>query len=677
MRENRGLLWRMAVVLVGLVSLLVGYYWAHKPVNLTLVAASGGAALDILSVSLVVMVAGGLGRWLLSVISTVGTRHTSSLRIRFVISRAEQVALEALLGLGALGWLALVLGLSGLYAGLPLWLTLGVVALVTRLALLGWLRDALMLARQAAQPGTAWTRFLALVTGLLLFLALLRALAPPIAYDALNYHLVGPARYLAAGRVAAHSDHFFLGFPQGAEILYGVAMSLFGRDTAAAPLHFAFGLLGLLAAGGMVRRYAGESAGWLAVVLLMSAYSVWKLFGWPYVDLAALAYGAAALAAADAWRKSGGASGLVIMGLTAGMAFGIKYTSVGLLLALVVYAAAREPRRIIRNGLLLGCGAALAFLPWAIKGMLLYHNPVYPFLFGGLNWDAVRSNTFSTPGTGLLGTGQEWQLVTLPLAATILGREEAEGFGFTPGPWLLTAPLLLLVGWRWLDDRSRQLARHCALFGLPLLALWMVMASLSNIGAQTRLMMMALPVSAVAGAVGLNGLSRWPRRPLDVGFVVRAALVLTLVLGTLDVLRDTVQIRAIPYLLGMVSRSDFLTANLGGYGLIRPRLAELPDGARVRQMWEARTYFCPPGITCAGDLLFDHWARALRQTGTPEAVLAAWKQTDDYLLFFEVGYNFWKTDPRFAAENARFPDALADQVEPVWSEGGYTLYRWK
>ncbi|MBI5670309.1 MAG: glycosyltransferase family 39 protein [Chloroflexi bacterium] len=672
MLENRGTLWRATVVLSGLLALLVGYYWVHKPLHLGLLLALGGAALDALTVFLIVLVGGGLGRRLFLFVRT----H-NCMSIPPPISRAERAALDALLGLGALGGLALLLGLIGLYTGAALWLALLVMALLARRALLDWLHDMEALAQRAAQPGTAWTRLLALLTGLLLVMALLRALAPPLAYDALNYHLVGPARYLAVGRIAAYPDHFFLGFPQGVEILYGVALSLFGRDTAAAPLHFAFGLLGLLAAGGLARRYAGEAAGWLAVTLLLSAYSVWKLLGWPYVDLAVLAYGAAALVVAVAWRDSGSPRWLVVMGVIGGLALGVKYTAVGLLLALAVFVALRQPRRIVRNGLLLGLSAALVFLPWALKGALLYHNPVYPFLFGGLNWDAVRSTTFSTPGTGLLGTGKEWQLITLPLAATILGREEAEGFGFTLGPWLLTTPLLLPLGWRWLDERTRRLARDCALLGLPLLGFWLVMASLSNIGAQTRLMVMALPVAAVAGAIGIESLSRWPRKPLDIGFVVRAALVLTLALGTLETLRETVQVRAVPYLLGMVSRNDFLTANLGGYALIRPRLAELPDGARVRQLWEARTYFCPPRIACAGDLLFDHWARSLRQLGTPEAVFSAWKQADDYLLFYDVGFNFWKTDPRFATENAQFLDALAAQVTPVWSEGGYTLYRWK
>src|SRR5262249_51549173 len=156
--------------------------------------------------------------------------------------------------------------------------------------------------RRVRQSENGWIRFLMLATGFFLVTALLFAVAPPTAFDALNYHLVGPQRYLMVGRITAQTDNHFLGFPQGAEILYGLAMGLFGQETAAAPLHFAFGILGLLAIGGLVRRYTDKATAWLAVTLLVSATSIWLLFGWPYIDLAALAYGAAVLVAVATWR---------------------------------------------------------------------------------------------------------------------------------------------------------------------------------------------------------------------------------------------------------------------------------------------------------------------------------------------------------------------------------------
>jgi hypothetical protein len=663
MNDSKRRIGTIAAVLAGLTVVLMGYYWVHKPLDLALAAALGGAALDIGAVALVVIAAGGLGRRVLARV-TPGAGW----------SLAERIALEALIGLGALAWGALALGLAGVFTPAAFWLALAAAGIWSARGLAGWLGDLRSAARRAVSPGSPWARLLAISCGVLLALALVNALAPPFAYDAVNYHLVGPQRYLAEGRIQAYPDNFFLGFPQGLEILYGVTMGLAGRDTTAAPLHLVFGLLGLLAAGGIARRYAGEAAGWLAVTLILSAYSLWVLLGWPYVDLGLLAYGAAALVAAARWRETGAAGWLAVMGLLGGLALGVKYTGGGLLLALAVYALSRSPRMAVRNGLILSAAAVLAFAPWAVKGLLLYQNPVYPFVFGGLNWDAARANTFSTTGTGLLGSGREWQLAALPVAATIFGVEQGAGFGFTAGPWLLTAPLLLPIVWRRLEDRARTLAADCLRLGLPLLVFWMVLAAISDTGTQTRLMLAGLPAAAVAGALAIAGL---PRRPLDVAFIVRALLAVTLLLGIFEAARHTALVRSPAYLLGLLSRDNYLVYNLGGYGAAMRRLDDLPAGARVRLMWEARTYFCPASVICAGDMLFDHWARALRNGRTPPAALADWRAAgDDYLLLSNVGLQFWRDDPRFADENALFLEAVETWLTPVWSADGYTLYAW-
>ena len=663
--------WRGIIALIVLVAILIAYYWAHKPLDPTLIASLGGGMLDVFTIGLLGVVSGGFGRRLY---------HYLSGDLISELSVAEQVGIQGLLGLGVVGWLALLLGLLGLYTRPALWGMLLVIAIISVRQDFGWLRDLLQLGRSAFHTDSAWTRFLSITVLFLLTLALIQSLAPPTAFDSLNYHLVGPTRYLAAGRITPQPDNHFLGFPQGVEILYGVVISLFGRDTTAAPLHWLIGLMGLLVVAGLVRRFTSTAVAWLSLALLMGALSIWLLFGWPYIDLGMMAYGAAALVAAVTWREGQDTRWLVLMGLFGGMALGVKYTGAGLLLALGVFVVFTAPRQAIRNGLILGLVALLAFLPWAIKGALLYQNPVYPFVFGGLNWDAGRANTFSTTGTGLLGSSDAWQLIVLPIAATVFGVEKGDGFSFTASPWLLTAPLLLLIVWNWLDDRARRLARVCILLALPMIAFWLVLAALSSIGVQTRLMMMAMPVFAVLGALGFYGLSRLPRKPLDVYFVARALLVLTLVFTLLDAVRDTLRTGILPYLMGQTSRADYLTANLGIYINAMRQLDDLPEGSTVRLMFEPRAYYCPPTVTCIPDILFDHWPRALRQGKTPDEVFMGWEDAgDDYILLFDLGYQFNAQDSRFIDENAQFPAALERWMTPIWSDdvGGYTLYTWK
>jgi hypothetical protein len=661
MREG-GINWRIIGVLVGLLALMVGYYVYHKPIDLGLIFTFGGAALDIATLGLVAVVAGGIGR-----------RGLASLE---GVSQAERVTLECGIGLGVIAIITLILGMIGLLHTLVLWLlliTLGVIALP---GIRGWLADCRVIMPKSL-PTTPWTRFLAFFVCVLLAAALLLALAPPRAWDALMYHLVGPKNYLADGRVLAHPENHYLGFPQGVEMLFALTMGLFGRDTV--PVHFLFGFLTLLAVGGITRRYADENAGWLAIALLLSSYSLWALFGWAYVDLGAMAYAAMALIAITRWRETQSEKWLVLAGVFAGLLLGVKYTSGLVLIALGVYVLVHAPRQIIRNGFILGAAAALIFLPWMVRGILLYQNPVYPFFFGGLNWDPTRDSAFQVSG-GLLGTSDALQLLILPIAATISGVEKGPGFSFTLGPWLLTAPLLVLVGWRWLDVRAGALASSCLLLVGVLLVFWVVLSANWVLAMSPRQMAPLVALSSVAGALGFHSLSRWPRKPFDLNFIARGILAFTLVLGMVEILQTTARSQVISYFFSAISRDDYLRRNndVGAYIDAMRQLEQLPHESSVQLLWEPRAYYCPRA--CTADVVTDAWAYPIRKGAEPDEVFAGWQQKGiDYLLVWGIGYDFYTyQDARFATENKLFPAARERWMTPIWSDNfAYTLYTWR
>ncbi len=671
MRNSLGTLLRALIIFIGLAVLLTAYYWVHRPFGFqpgTPLSAGalriGGALLDLITVVVVFAVAGGLGRLLLARLD--------------LPSRAERFALEGGIGLGAISLIVLTLGLVGLFRGLVFGVGLIASLILLRRQVRGWVgagRDLLGAIRLESVSITLAVIF----TGVLLVMALIMALTPATHWDSLTYHLVGVQRYLRDGQILAHPDNFYLGLSANVEMLYSVAIGLFGRDTAAAPIHWGIGLLALIGVAGLTRRFAGQATAWLAVVLLLSAYNLWALFGWAYVDLGALLYGALALIAAVRWRETRGRGWLVLMGVIVGLAMGVKYTTAALGVALLVLLLITEPRQILRNGLILGIAAALAFGLWAVKGTLLYQNPIYPFLLHGLNWDAARTAAFSHQGHSLINIGEGWQIPLIPVSAVIFGQDYAGGFGFTAGPWLLTAFLLLPLVWRCLDDRARQLARDGLTILLPLIAFWMLTAAWSITGAQTRLMLMSLPAFAVTGALGFKGLARLPKKPLDINWIVRAAFALTVGFGLVDVVTAFTRERSLPYLTGQVSLEEYMYENIGAYYGALQNLSTLPPGSQVRLMWEPRSYYCPETITCIPDSLFDHWAMPQRYGATPEEVFAQFRESgDDYVLFFDSGFDFYLSISQQPDIDRVFPEALADAMTPVWTdEVRYTLYTWK
>src|SRR5690349_7310608 len=90
-------IWRIVVVLVGVLALLLAYYWVHKLTgtpdqpaeDIALALVFGGALLDVLTVIALFAIAGGIGRRALS-------------RLDLALTRPERIAIEGALGLGVI-----------------------------------------------------------------------------------------------------------------------------------------------------------------------------------------------------------------------------------------------------------------------------------------------------------------------------------------------------------------------------------------------------------------------------------------------------------------------------------------------------------------------------------------------------------------------------------------------
>lgn len=570
---------------------------------------------------------------------------------------------------------ALLLGLVGLFQPLILWGILLVLAILFRRALIDTLRDWIGVVG-AIRAGTAWERFALVVTGIMLLMALLYGLAPPTHWDSLTYHLLAPTRYLREGRISAQPDVFYLGFSQNVEMLYSYTVGLFGRLTAAAPVHFGIGLLALLGVAGLVSRYAGRWAGWTAALLLLSSYNLWALLGWAYVDLATMLFGTLALISVTAWSENRGRGWLILLGVIVGLAAGVKYNAGALGLAVGVYVLLTEPKRVVQNGIIIAGAALIVFAPWAIKGLALYGNPVYPFALNGLEWDAGRTTAFNFPAFSFTGRGWLAHLPFLPFAATIFGRDNVDGYGFTLGAWLLTTFAALPLLWRWLDAREKPLARAALTFIGVLWAFWVVAGLFSGVGIQTRLMIMAFPAFAAAGALAFAALWRFPEKPVMVGFILRMAFALSLILTLIDAVTTFVRDKPAQYLFGQISFNEYLYENTGAY---HNALQNLPAGSQVRLMFEPRSVYCPESVRCQPDSLLDHWLRPLLAGATPDEVFAAYRaEGDDYLLVFTELYGQYLEVSRDRALDEQFMTALDAYMQPIWTDNvRYTLYGWK
>lgn len=682
MKSNKIILQKI-ILLAALIALIALYFLGHNQGSARRILITGFTsiehiAFDLLAVWLLAVISGSIGR------SVLKSFDFSKLSIQ------ERLVIESMIGLGLISIGTLLLGMLG-YFNKYLWLILAILAVVLFRSVWEWLKAWSTALSQAEAPANAWERFIANFSQIALIVALVLALAPPFAWDGMAYHLEIPQRYIETGIIGQHLDIHFFGSPQSMEMLYGLVMILTGSDHAPAVLHFYMGLLGLIAIARLLRRYTSIKAASLATLLILASFNLWQLFAWPYIDLALMSYGIVAVIAFTQWRESNYQTPrwLILAGLFVGMAAGVKYTAAPLIIALAILIFLRQPKQVIRNGLFFGIAGLLAFLPWMLKGFLLYDNPIYPYLFNGVGWDNIRSFNFRETGKGLLDGSLffQMQIPLLPFAATIFGIDKVTPYRFTTGPFLLTLPFLLFLGWNHLSNSAKTLARDIIPLALISLLFWMFIAATSGIGGQTRLMIIALPLAAILGAIAYHSIENWPRRPLDILFILQAAIILSVLLGLFDFLHYFSKTRVIEYHTASISREQYLTENVGILYRAMQALDELPAGSTVLFLWEPKVYYCPDDLICVADLLLDNWARPIQQGTAPEDMMQQWRDSGiDYFLIFDYsdskfpdGYSLWLSYHEFAREqNDSFSQFFFEQVEAIWSDDiAYTIYGWK
>lgn len=674
------------LVTLGLIWLLIvtsAYFLLHKPFQPAQAIALLNTMLDVLGVALLVTTAGALGRATLRLWPQPST-----------IPLGGHLAVEALTGLALIALAVLALSMAGLAHGrFLLTLTVATAALL-RIYALAWWQDLFSWLRDGIRrlKGNA-ARALALFLALMLGLAFLNALAPPVKWDGLVYHLTGPKLYAEAGYIRGDIDNPYFGFPQLTEMLYLWQMTWREGTTGdgSALIHWTFGVLALMLVGTITARRLNAAYGLFAAAILLGGATLWLEFSWPYTDLTATAYTVAAFSLLVHDEDSDSLP--LRAGLLAGCALGAKYTSLGAIIGLGLLAM----WRMRRDALPFVAGAFLAFAPWLIKNAFLYGNPAYPFFFNAPYWDHWRQAWITRAGTGLLA-GKPLHLLILPWDATVCSQEKIAGFrdiafctsdvslGASIGPLLLALIPLLAVGWHTLSIGQRRFAKYAALPTAGAYLVWLLGAAASALLLQTRLLSTAFPMLAILASLAL-----WSIRGVKLGRVRTANIAggvaaLVLALSLVGSVLYSVELNAAAPITGVQSARTYLYDKLGWYYAAMEQVNALPGGGTaVHFLWEPRTFYCRDGIACYPDALLDKWYHAMRiHEGDIYAISEAWREDVTHVLVYEDGRR------RAASSEPFLPgdlDALAaftkTYLAPMWqgtAEDGtpiYTLYTWR
>ncbi len=656
---------RTRITIIGLAALawifglILLFYATHKPFSPEFAVRMGTVLYRTIVAGMILALSGGIGR-----------RVTQAENF----DPLTRLALQAALGLGIGGAVVLAIGITiGVSPLIFAMLSLILIILFRRHSL-AWLKDWSGLNqawRECGWMGKGAAIYLLFIFSMTFFLAL----APPIKYDALVYHLALPQAYLNDGRVSYLAGNIMSGMPQTAEMLYTWAMSLGGASTAAI-LSWCFGLLAVVGVVGFTRQTVNTRAGWVAGALLVSGATLAASLSWSYVEWLVALWGLGFLGTISHWIRTRERQYLILSAVLCGMGIGTKYPA-GLLaligIIIVAWVSRKNVVSLIGLCFMFGLIVIGVASPWLIKNLITTTNPVYPLLFPSGAMTSIRLATFQK----LEPWGNWLDLFFLPIRASYLGMEDGEGYSFTIGPLLFGFGMLAWLGRKYI--RSERMTDFWTALTIVALGvgIWAIGNRFSGFLLQTRMYLSIFPALAFLAGVGFEGVSLVKLPGLRLGNLFLGLGVLVLAFNAIETGVRVIREDAFQYLVGLTDQTGYLQKNLGWYEPAMRAIKDLPEGSRTLLLVEPRSFYCAP--ECQPDETLDRWARDLSTYRTEEAIINSWKLAGySHVLFFKTGEEFLKSTHAlvYTTEDWNVLEhLLADLPKPVSFGDAYFLYQ--
>lgn len=601
---KKKLLLVFSVVWVFLIA--IGYYYVHKPMTsdsvLMLILPFG----DLLLGLGILCLAGGIGRKIAKFDS---------------FPPMVQAALQATLGGLVLAGTSFILGTAHLYYRWVIWFLFLVGVVFFRKEIHTWVKDLLSILQEWESLGK-FARVLFVTVVVFCIIQLSIALAPPVKWDTLAYHLDLPRHYLAAHSMIFIPENPFSGHPQVAEMIYTLCLGLFRNQTAAVT-SWGFGIIFFVGLYGFATSFYSEhgpknlskEAGWVMLIALLVGYTVRYLLGWAYTDLLAALFGLSTLVLFFKWVETNEASDFRWMMLFGCGATAVKWTEGVILLGILVSLLFLRKKNPVSLRLMFEsmCIGVLVIFPWLIRNTIATGNPFFPFFFPVPGYSAARLAASNPVGPGL----DIWSQIFLPFSITFNGVDTAAGFSTDPGPLLLLfgLPGILLF---WSDKRVHLLAAIV----LPAAVAIAILSNRFGHLIQPRLYFAVLP--AVAVPVGLGWMALQGLTEFQVRFrkILEALVLLIIAFSLTEDLRYFFVANPAGALFNPIRSDEYFSLGTGTYADLVHWTKKLDANSKILTLWEPRGLYLP--MNTQTDLWIDRFQTDLRDLQSPEKMVEKW-----------------------------------------------------
>jgi hypothetical protein len=308
--------------------------------------------------------------------------------------------------------------------------------------------------------------------------------------------------------------------------------------------------------------------------------------------------------------------------------------------------------------------------PWYSKNLFYTGNPVYPYLFGGRNWNDLSSQWLASIGVRM----SPLQLLLLPWDITILGTQGTEAFDATISPFFLAfLPLILFV------RKDHKMLAPLGIFSLIVYLMWIIAgaATYSSFVLRTRILLPCFAPLSILTAYVVENLRPLERKSFSLQKFVLMTLGLGLAINILSQGLAFIVYDPLPFVVGLESREDFIKRRLadGHYDALNHINDNLPPSAKVLFLWEPRSYYCED--RCLPDVVFDHFSQSASEHGDVDGIVEALKrEAISHILVNERWLNLQPESDLFTAEHRRLFDQFRDSyLQPIYLDDHlYEIY---
>ncbi len=527
--------------------------------------------------------------------------------------------------------------------------------------------------KDSAKSAPGWIQYFAVIAMVLTFLL---ALAPPVeAFDALFYHLVVPTRWLRdSGLHLVDIPHYW--YPSLVEGMFVWPLA-FGKDSVPQLIHFVFALLTVLMIWDWARTIWNPKTAWWTIAIFLSMPSLTWLAAWAYTDLALTFYSLGGLYALWKWKETSDSRWLMICGTMTGFAMSIKYTSFILPLALSVLILWWGRKRILDSFkpiiLLVGIGILIAS-PWYLRNWIWTGNPVYPFVFGGPNWDSFRAHWYTGAGTGI--GWNPFNIIPLPLVTT-LGYRDVNYFDGRFGPlFLILFPVVLWIWWKARRDEAdrRDGLAVIMIFSLISFFFWTYGVIQTNYLFQARLLWPGIIPLIIPMAAGILELDKLNTKLFNLGFIFSTITSLMIFIFLLDFGLQVLSRNPLAVAIGIESRKSYSAREQPDYTAALELVNQTPSDTYIYFIYEPRSYGMNRNVQ--PDPINDNLPHDFFLHPTDQDLLAAWKKLGyTHILISEkaIEADAITSRPDFVSRFTHLKSLLIEVAQT--GNGSYILYR--